>query len=160
MRWSGTCGLALLLALLGDTEARAQSLPAWNFTRIAEDSLVALWSRSVAERREVVACLGGIVGSDTVQVGRALPLVLARADSLTAAAEPSLATCAPPEWIGTAHTHVRSTDADEPAPRFSPADRGVMSLWSTRWSRAGAFCVLYSDKRAHCEVYPPQVAPR
>jgi hypothetical protein len=106
-----------------------------------------------------VACLGGTIGADTVHVDRALPLASA-SDSLTADAELSLSDCGPPDWVGTAHTHIRSTDGEEPASRFSAADRTVMSLWSTRWGRAGAFCVLYSEKRAHCEVFPPASNPR
>lgn len=148
--------LPLLLAEVSGSPLQAQSLPAWSFTDLAQDSLSVLWARSVAERKEEVACIGGTVGSDTVHVHRALPLAFPQSDSLTADAERSLAACGPPEWIGTAHTHIRSTDDPTPAPRFSPADRVVMSLWSNRWSRAGAFCVLYSEKAAHCEVYPPQ----
>lgn len=138
----------------------SQSPPSWTFTRPAQDSLAALWSRSLLEQREEVACLGGTVGSDTVRVERALPLRFPRSDSLTADAEHSLDACGRPEWIGTAHTHIRSTDDPSPAPRFSPADRIVMSLWSGRWGGPGAFCVLYSEKAAHCEVYPPEANPR
>ena len=81
-------------------------------------------------------------------------------DSLTASAQASLGECAAPEWMGTVHTHVRSTDSDDPAPRFSPGDRTVMSEWSKRNRRAGAFCVLYSRKGAHCEVWPSRAEPR
>ena len=35
-----------------------------------------------------------------------------------------------------------------------------MSEWSKRNGRAGAFCVLYSPKGAHCEVWPPRVKPK
>lgn len=149
-----------VLASLCASSAHSQVLPAWTFTHAAQDSLAALWSRSLQHRREEVACLGGMLLTDTVRVELALPLPYAQSDSLTADAERSLATCGPPQWIGTAHTHVRSTDDPSPAPRFSPADRVVMSLWSGRWGRAGGFCVLYSERAAHCEVYPPAPAPR
>lgn len=155
-------GAVCALLALGSTalSPRGPDLPAWRIAPPAEDSLKALWARSIATRREAVACLGGVIGSDTVHVTSALPLADAPADSLTADAQLSLSDCGPPRWIGTAHTHVRSTDGDEPATRFSPSDRTVMSLWSTRWGRQGAFCVLYSEKRAHCEVYPPGSNPR
>lgn len=148
---------AILATVLDAASAAGQSprLPAWRVAPSAEDSLKALWARSIADRREAVACLGGTVTPDTVHVTDALPLAEATADSLTADAQVSLTDCGPPRWIGTAHTHVRATDSDQPAPRFSASDRTVMSLWSTRWGRPGAFCVLYSEKRAHCEVYPP-----
>lgn len=153
--------LLAVLALGGSSASLVRSsLPAWRVAPAAEDSLKALWARSIATRREAVACLGGVLGPDTVHVTSALPLGEAPADSLTADAELSLTDCGPPRWIGTAHTHVRSTDGEEPATRFSPSDRTVMSLWSTRWGRQGAFCVLYSEKRAHCEVYPPASKPR
>jgi hypothetical protein len=97
----------------------------------------------------------GRLGTDTVFVDRAILLDDAPGDSLNAPAELSLATCGPPTWIGTVHTHVRSTDDPAPAPRFSGSDRVVMSVWSVRWRSKGAFCVLYSDRGAHCEVYPP-----
>ena len=152
--------LALLAAAGGSAPPPAAELPAWRVAPAAEDSLKALWARSIAARREAVACLGGVIGPDTVHVTSALPLAGSPADSLTADAQLSLTDCGPPRWIGTAHTHVRSTDGDEPATRFSPSDRTVMSLWSTRWGRQGAFCVVYSEKRAHCEVYPPTSNPR
>ncbi|MFN8653153.1 MAG: hypothetical protein U0133_14710 [Gemmatimonadales bacterium] len=152
--------IALLALAGGGAVPHPADLPAWRVAPAAEDSLKALWARSMATRREAVACLGGIIGPDTVHVTSALPLAEAPADSLTADAQLSLSDCGPPRWIGTAHTHVRSTDGEEPAPRFSPSDRTVMSLWSTRWGRQGAFCVLYSEKRAHCEVYPPGSNPR
>ncbi len=148
-------GWGLLLGLLVVPSLEGQSLPEWSFARPAQDSLAVLWSRSQAERRETVACVGGTIGVDSVWIERALPLAFPQSDSLTADAEKSLAACGQPDWIGTAHTHIRSTDDPSPAPRFSAADRIVMSLWSQRWGRAGAFCVLYSEKAAHCEVYPP-----
>jgi hypothetical protein len=136
------------------------ALPAWQLSDAAKAGFREIWSTSVAGRRERVGCVGGVITRDTVYVVRMRVLAEATADSLTASAEQSLAECAAPEWMGTVHTHVRSTDSDDPAPRFSPGDRTVMSAWATRNGRAGAFCVLYSAKGAHCEVWPPRVEPR
>ncbi len=144
--------LALVLATL--PVSLIAQLPTWVVEPGAGPVLEELWRESVAARAERVACLGGVVGRDTVRITSAEPLPLEGADSLHAHAAASVARCGPPRWIGTAHTHVRSTDDPEPAGRFSPGDRAVMSEWSRRWGRAGAFCVLYSPKAAHCEVYP------
>ncbi len=104
--------------------------------------------------------MGGSIAGDTVFLVRVKLLPDGESDSLTAGAEASLGECAAPEWIGTVHTHVRSTDSEEPVARFSPGDRAVMSEWARRYERAGAFCVLYSRKGAHCEVWPPRKPPR
>jgi hypothetical protein len=150
-----------LAVVAGALAAAGQgTLPTWLVTRSAQRGLAELWRVSTAARRERVACLAGTVGDDTVHVTAVKLLDEAMADSLNAAAEPSLAACGAPAWIGTAHTHVRSTDDPSPAPRFSPGDRAVMSAWASRWRRAGAFCVLYSPHGAHCEIYPSRVAPR
>jgi hypothetical protein len=153
---SGRLGLfAALLLCLVPSILPAQALPKWLIAPEARDSLARLWTESVAANREHVGCLGGRLGLDTVFVDRVLILAAAAGDSLNAPAELSLATCAPPAWLGTVHSHVRSTDDPEPAPRFSGSDRVVMSVWSGKWRSRGAFCVLYSDHGAHCEVYPP-----
>lgn len=136
---------------------RAQ-LPTWVIDSTAGPVLKQLWQESVAARAERVACLGGTIGADTVRITAAAPVATA-ADSLGAGAEASLAQCAPPRWIGTVHTHIRSTDDSEPVGRFSPGDRAVMSAWVERWGRKGAFCLLHSPKAAHCEVYPAGVLP-
>ncbi|HEX5385730.1 MAG TPA: hypothetical protein VFW66_03405 [Gemmatimonadales bacterium] len=135
-------------------------LPTWIITPAARPALKKLWAQSVAARRERVACLGGVIQADTVRITRAEVLDADYSDSLGASANRSLTTCVPPKWIGTAHSHVRSTDDTAPAPRFSPGDRAVMSAWSDRWARQGAFCVLYSVRGAHCEVYPPHLPER
>jgi hypothetical protein len=150
--------LSLLLA--GGTAAGQSGLPTWKVAPPAQRGLSELWRVSTAARRERVACLAGTVDRDTVWITEVKLLDEATADSLNASAEPSLSGCGAPAWIGTAHTHVRSTDDPTPAPRFSPGDRAVMSEWAVRWKRAGAFCVLYSARGAHCEVYPPRVPPR
>jgi hypothetical protein len=151
----------LTLAALGAAAppaVRAQ-LPAWVIDSSAGPVLKQLWQASVAARAERVACLGGTIGPDTVWITSAAP-VTTPADSLGAGAEASLAQCAPPRWIGTVHTHIRSTDDPEPVARFSPGDRAVMSAWVERWGRKGAFCLLHSPRAAHCEVYPAGVPPR
>ncbi len=147
----------------GAAPAAAQQ-PTWVIEAPARPALSALWRASVTARAERVACLSGRIGSDSVWITGAAPVVTRGADSLTAEGEPSLAQCRPPQWIGTVHTHIRSTDGSEPADRFSPGDRAQMSEWSRRWSRAGAFCLLHSAQAAHCEVYPwrrqtPERAP-
>ena len=148
---------AVLAALLGAAPA---SLEAWRLSDAARIGFREIWSTSVLERRERVGCMSGIITRDTVHVRRVRLLPEGESDSLTARADVSLGRCAAPEWIGTVHTHVRSTDSDDPAPRFSPGDRTVMSEWSKRHGRAGAFCVLYSVKGAHCVVWPPRTEPR
>jgi hypothetical protein len=146
----------LLIGLVGLVSPRpvTAQLPTWIIEAPARPALSALWKRSVAARAERVACIGGRVGKDTVWITSAEPVRASGADSLTAEGEPSLAQCGPPRWIGTVHTHVRSTDDPEPTGRFSPGDRAQMSAWVSRWGRPGAFCVLHSAEGAHCEVYP------
>jgi hypothetical protein len=139
---------------------RHEPRESWQLSDAAKAGFSTIWAKSLEERRERVGCLGGSIEGDTVYVVRVKLLPEGQSDSLTAAAEISLGECAAPEWIGTVHTHVRSTDTDEPAPRFSPGDRAVMSEWAKRYERAGAFCVLYSAKGAHCEVWPSRTAPR
>jgi hypothetical protein len=147
------------VALSGAPGAVRAQLPTWVIDSTAGPVLKQLWQESVAARAERVACLGGTIGPDTVWITAAAP-VATTADSLGAGAEASLAQCAPPRWIGTVHTHIRSTDDSEPVARFSPGDRAVMSAWVERWGRKGAFCLLHSPKAAHCEVYPAGVPPR
>ena len=156
-RLTRTVGWTALAMSLGFASA---TLPSWHLSDAAKEGFREIWGTSVAERRERVGCMGGVIADDTVHVARVRLLPEGESDSLTAVAEVSLGECAAPEWIGTVHTHVRSTDSDDPAPRFSPGDRTVMSEWSKRNGRAGAFCVLYSRKGAHCEVWPPRVEPR
>ncbi len=146
-------GGALLLLLTGPLAAQAQ--PGWSLAQAAKNGFADLWDASVADRREYVACLGGWLEGDTVHVTEVLPLEVAQADSLTAEAQESIEVCGPPDWIGTVHTHIRSTDDDRPSGFFSPSDRAVMSAWVARWRQQGAFCLLHSDQAAKCEVYPP-----
>jgi STE24 endopeptidase len=144
-----------MLSVVGQA-APAQGLPQWVVTSAAGRVLTGVWKESIVTRRERVACLAGRLERDTVWIEGARLLPLDDADSLTVSGERSIAECKPPAWLGSAHTHVRSTDDSAPAPRFSAGDRMVMSLWSQRWARQGAFCVLYGEGRAHCELYPPR----
>lgn len=155
----GTRAGVAALALAALPLAGQAGQPAWVLAREAKNGFADLWDASVAARREFVACLGGRLEGDTVFVTAILPIEAAQADSLTAEALGSIERCGPPDWIGTIHTHIRSTDDERPAPRFSPSDRVVMSEWVARWGSPGAFCVLYSDRAAKCEVYPPPPAP-
>jgi hypothetical protein len=147
-------GVAAFLA------AAPAPLPSWHLSDAAKAGFREIWNTSVAERRERVGCMAGVITADTVHVVRVRLLGEGESDSLTANAELSLGECAAPEWFGTVHTHVRSTDSDDPPPRFSPGDRTVMSEWSKRHGAQGAFCVLYSTRGAHCEVWPPRREPR
>ena len=134
--------------------------PAWVFTPEAGATIRRVWELSIRAEQERVACMAGVVGADTVVIAGVQSLEPDEADSLTANAEASLEQCGPPQWIGTIHTHVRSTDDPAPSPHFSGHDRVVMSLWASRWRRPGAFCVAYSPRAAHCEVYPLRAPAR
>lgn len=144
-----------VMLLVAAVPLAAQQPSAWVLGRGVGDSLTALWERSVMAHSERVACVGGAVEPDTVRIAMVAPLRRTKGDSLNADAEESLASCGAPAWIGTLHTHVRSTDDEAPARRFSPGDRAVMADWVRRWGRPGAFCVLHSDRAMHCEVWPP-----
>jgi hypothetical protein len=150
----------MVLVSLAGFAAAPGTAESWRLSDDARAGFREIWAASVAERRERVGCMGGTLFRDTVYIERVRVLPVGESDSLTASADISLAACAAPEWIGTVHTHVRSTDSDEPVARFSPGDRAVMSEWSKRHGRAGAFCVLHSAKGAHCEVWPPRTEPR
>lgn len=155
---AATVFAAVLFALALAPPATAQ-LPTWIVDSAARPTLTRLWRESVAGRAERVACLAGTIGRDTVWITAAKP-VPGKADSLGADPTPSLAQCGTPAWIGTVHTHIRSTDDPQGVGRFSPGDRAMMSEWAIRWGHKGAFCVLYSATGAHCEVYPPGRPPR
>lgn len=124
----------------------------FHFDSSASAELRTLWSRSRAERRERVACLGGDFVDDHVYVRRVLLLEPASADSLGVSAQASIDTCGPPLYHGTVHTHIALMDGTRPYERFSGADRGVMLMWWKRWKRDGMFCVLWSERDAYCEV--------
>ena len=130
-----------------------QKLPTrFSFSGDATALLHRLWEESAAEKREHVACIAGVVHGDSVRVTRVKPLEVAGADSLGVSAQSSIDSCGPPNWHGTAHTHVARYDGEHPYPNFSGADRGIAFLWWQRWQVDGMFCVLYSENAAFCEV--------
>ena len=122
----------------------------FHFENRARISLQALWRTSDAAKQERVACIGGYQHADTTYITRVEP-VSADADSLQATAGASLQECRPPEWLGTVHTHVARIDG-RPYVTFSGSDRAVMAAWHRQWQADGVFCVLYDDRRAHCEA--------
>lgn len=152
---AATSSLLAAALTLGAASSLGAQQPVWVTGADAKPTLQGLWAATLETRREQVACLGGEIRADTVLIQRIRP-VAEYSDSLTASAQASLATCAPPEWMGTVHSHVRSTDDPAPATRFSSGDRAVMSAWSQRWQAQGAFCLIYSAQRMHCELYPPR----
>lgn len=145
-------GVALAVGCTAARAVAAQEAAPFRFSAEAQAALRALWQESVGLQHERVACLGGKVARDTVFVARVFPLEAA-ADSLGASAIASIDICGPPEWLGTAHTHIAPySDDGQPSRRFSGADRGVMRLWYDRWKSDGVFCLLYSQTAAHCEA--------
>jgi hypothetical protein len=122
----------------------------FHFDARARISLQSLWRTSDAAKQERVACLGGYQHADTTYITRVEP-VSTDADSLQATAAASLRECRPPEWLGTVHTHVARING-HPYVTFSGSDRAVMAAWHQRWQADGVFCVLYDDRRAHCEA--------
>ena len=136
---------AMALAALPETPARFAMTPA------ARGTLQSLWRSSVRANEEMVACLGGARGEDgVVRITRVQPLAPASADSANASAAPSLATCRPPRWFGTVHTHIITSPEGEPYVDFSSPDRDVMARWEQAWRSQGVFCLLYSGEAAHC----------
>lgn len=150
----------LLTLLLAPPRAAAQTpppttLPAaapFTFTAEAGRAIRALWEESVAARAERVACIGAAVRDGAVLVSRVLPLPPRAADSLGISAESSIERCGPPDWSGTVHTHVALYTDDGPSRRFSGQDRVAMRMWYDRWRSDGVFCVVYSERDAHCEA--------
>jgi hypothetical protein len=132
-------------AQLPETPAR------FAMTAGARGTLQSLWRSSVRANEEMVACLGGDRGEDgVVRITRVQPLAPASADSANASAAPSLATCRPPRWFGTVHTHIITNPDGEPYVDFSSPDRDVMQRWEQAWRSQGVFCLLYSGEAAHC----------
>lgn len=118
----------------------------------ARQALHALWDSSVAAGAERVACIGGERAGGVALITRVLPLQASAADSMGVSASASIERCRPPDWFGTAHTHIARRRGERPYAAFSGADRGVMRLWLRRWSADGVFCLLYSPSDAHCET--------
>jgi hypothetical protein len=130
-----------------------QKLPArFRFSVDAATQLHQLWSESVAEKREHVACIAGEVYDDSVRVTRVKLLEVSSADSLGVSAQASIDACGAPNWNGTVHTHIARYDGEHPYANFSGADRGIIFLWWRRWQVDGMFCVLYSEAEAFCEI--------
>jgi hypothetical protein len=64
----------------------------------------------------------------------------------------SVEQCGPPKWSGTVHTHIALYSDNSPSTRFSGQDRVAMRLWYDRWQSDGVFCLIYSNRDAHCEA--------
>ena len=124
----------------------------FRFSPEAGQALGALWKTSLAAREERVACLASSVRNDTVFVSAIAPVEPEDADSMGISALASVEQCGPPEWSGTVHTHIALYTDDSPSSRFSGQDRIAMRLWYDRWHSDGVFCVVYSDRHAHCEA--------
>jgi hypothetical protein len=133
--------------------------PAPNTFQIAPDvrsALHRLYDESAAAKAERVACLASTVDGDTLRITAISPLDGPLSDSLAVSAAASLASCAPPAWQGTVHTHIALRDGQRPYSSFSGADRGVMLMWGQRWRMAGTFCLVYSSEKVHCEIDGPE----
>jgi hypothetical protein len=124
---------------------------AFSFDGGAAAQLHDLWAASANARQERVACLGGYRSGGAWRVTSVEPLAAA-ADSFGVSANTSIERCGPPSWLGTVHTHIAHRGDGSPYATFSGADRGVMALWWRRWRTSGVFCVLYSERDAHCEA--------
>lgn len=153
-------GAALVIQLAAALPASTQQLHYESPSRTtgfrvdseATPPLRALWEASTAAGAERVACIGGEFHDGVAHITRVLVLDSGNADSLGISAAASIDRCSPPQWFGTAHTHIALYDGQHPYPNFSGADRGVIMLWWRRWTVDGVFCVLYSSTEAHCEL--------
>jgi hypothetical protein len=153
-RWSLVAAAMLLLGV-----AAPKATPfAFRFEERAGVELHRLWEESAQSRSERVACLAGVIESDTVRITDVLALEPGRSDSMGVSAAASLDACGPPAWKGTVHTHVALRDGRQPYSLFSGADRGVMMLWWRRWREDGIFCLLYSAEEVICEIEGPRGA--
>lgn len=152
------CGaLAALLwaqsaAPLPAQTAAPQARPTFRFSPEAGGALRALWNSSLAAREERVACLASSIRNDTVFVSAIAPLEPEGADSMGISATASVERCGPPQWSGTVHTHIALYTDDRPSTRFSGQDRIAMRLWYDQWRADGVFCLIYSERDAHCEA--------
>jgi hypothetical protein len=106
----------------------------------------------VAAHQERVGCIGAVVQEGTVLVTEILPLAPEAADSMGISASASIERCGPPRWAGTVHSHVAMYTDESPSTRFSGQDRVAMRMWYDRWHRDGVFCLVYSERDAHCEA--------
>jgi hypothetical protein len=144
----------LVMALLCPAAAAQQQAPqpSFRFSSEAGAALRSLWTESVAAQQERAGCLAADIRGDTVFVSRILRVEPDAADSMGVSALASIERCGPPEWNGTVHTHVVLYSDEGPSRRFSGQDRVVMRMWYDRWRADGVFCVVYSDRNAHCEA--------
>lgn len=145
-------GLSLLFLGLAALPALAWAVAPTPFTFEfdARTVLQNLWMESIEANQERVACLGGYFEAGVFYITRAERVRFQNADSTHASHGPSIDQCGPPEWAGTAHTHI-APYRGYPYATFSMSDRAVMGLWRVRWKREGVFCVLYSETEAYCE---------
>jgi hypothetical protein len=150
-------GAAALTLVLGSA-ASTRVPTAFRFEGSTRAELRQLWQESAQSKAERVACLAGIIESDTVRITDVLALESGPSDSLGISAGASLDICRPPSWRGTVHTHVALHDGRRPYSLFSGADRGIMMLWWRRWMEDGIFCLLYSDREVICEIEGPRGA--
>jgi hypothetical protein len=148
--------LAGFLLLSGFAPSRVPT--AFRFEPHARPILHQLWEESIGAKAERVACLAGMIESDTVRITDVYPLQPGYSDSLGISAGTSLELCGPPNWRGTVHTHVALRDGRQPYSLFSGADRGIMMLWWRRWKTDGIFCLLYSAEEVICEIEGPRGA--
>lgn len=153
----GAAALILLLLAGGGTSLQAQGngggpRAVFRFSREAGLALRALWHASLAAREERVACMASTIRNDTVFVSRIAPIESEGADSMGISAIASVEQCGPPQWSGTVHTHIALYTDDRPSAKFSAQDRIAMRLWYDKWHADGVFCLVYSEKDAHCEA--------
>jgi hypothetical protein len=139
-------------AVLPAQDAPGHSSARFRFSVEAGRVLGELWQASVAAKEERVACLASSIRNDTVYVSAIEPLDPEAADSMGISAVASIERCGPPKWSGTVHTHIALYTEDGPSTRFSGQDRIAMRLWYDRWQSDAVFCLVYSDRHAHCEA--------
>jgi hypothetical protein len=150
-------GLPAVLLVAG-AETSSPIPTAFRFEGSTRPELHRLWDESVQSKAERVACLAGLIESDTVRITGVFALEPGPSDSLGISAGASLETCGPPSWKGTVHTHVALRDGRQPYSLFSGADRGIMMLWWRRWREDGIFCLLYTAEEVICEIEGPRGA--
>ena len=138
--------------LHAQSQPESRSRAAFRFSPDAGKALGALWQASISAREERVGCLASSIRNDTVFVSAIQPLDPEDADSMGISAVASVERCGPPEWSGTVHTHIALYTDDTPSARFSGQDRIAMRMWYDRWRSDGVFCLVYSDRNAHCEA--------
>lgn len=145
-------GHAAFATALGAQQKPSTPAATFRFSKEAGRALRALWHASLAAREERVACLAATIHDGTVFVSEIAPLEPEDADSMGISALASVDRCGPPDWSGTAHTHIALYTDSRPSTRFSAQDRIAMRLWYDRWRSDGVFCLIFSEQDAHCEA--------